>query len=693
MTTSQPNLKTYQVPDTHLYSTNSDAASGSKPHIYSQREIVETGGILSTNPHQGWIQVNKLTAALLLSTSIAATTVAHAEAKNGTVTPRDVPYSGTLTLNVDATDLARRIFRVHETIPVKSGNLVLQFPEWVPGGHTPRNPIDQIAGLIIQGNGKRVEWTRDPYDMFSFHVRVPEGVKDLEVDLQFLSPTTDQGRTTMTPQILGVQWLSMMVYPAGYYMRGIQVQPNLTLPSGWSFATALDGAKREGDAVHFAVTPLDTLFDSPLFAGQYSRTIELATVRNAPVRLDIFADSPEELSFTPEQLAAHRKLVLEADTLFNSRHFDHYDFLFSISDRFGGIGLEHHRSSEDGVKAGYFKDYARSEPERDLLAHEMTHSWNGKFRRPADLWTPTLNVPMADSLLWVYEGQTQYWGYVLAARAGLISPETTRSEFAYVAATLQDSRAGRSWRDLQDTNNQPIIGNRRSQSWASYQRAEDYYIEGALIWLDVDTCLREMSNGKVSLDDFARTFFSVNDGSYVTLTYRFEDIVKALNQLVPNDWTSFLRSRLDSYGPGAPLQGIERSGWRLVYRDTQPSYLKKVEDLTESVNRSWSLGIVLDKEGKMNQVVWGSPAYEAGLTTGTSLIAVNGVAYKKELLDQALMEARDHHQPIQLLVRNMNLFRTVSLSYTGGPRYPELERIDGTPDRLADILKSRTGSP
>ena len=636
----------------------------------------------------GRLIVNSLAPKWLLA-AVMLPVMVHAEGKNGTVTPRDVPYPGTLTVRVDATDLERRIFRIHETIPVKAGKLVLQFPEWVPGSHSPRGPVDQIAGLIIEGNGKRLEWTRDAYDVYSFHLQVPAGVKELEVELQFLSPTTDQGRTTMTPQILGVQWLNMMVYPAGYYMRGIQVQPNVTLPGGWKFATALDGAQREGDAVHFAVTPLDTLFDSPLFAGMYSQSVALPAIGNSPVRLDIFADSPDELSFTPEQLAPHNKLVLEAGALFNSRHFDHYDFLFSISDRFGTIGLEHHRSSEDGVKAGYFKDYVKSEPNHELLAHEMTHSWNGKFRRPADLWTPTLNVPMADSLLWVYEGQTQYWGYVLSARSGLYSQESARSVIANVAATLQDLRAGRSWRNLQDTDNQPIMLARRAQSWASYQRTEDYYIEGALIWLDVDTTLREKSNGKVSLDDFAKSFFSVNDGSYVTLTYTFEDIVKALNQLVPNDWATFLRSRLDNHGANAPLQGIERAGWRLVYRGTLPAYLKKVEDLNESVNRTFSLGIALDKEAKLTQVVWNSPAFKAGLTTGTSLIAVNGVAYKKELLDQALIDAREHHAPIQLLVRNMNNFRTVTVDYTGGPRYPDLERIAGTPDLLAEIFKPR----
>jgi len=636
--------------------------------------------------------VNRLGPELLLTTLIAATTlplIAQGEAKNGTVTPRDVPYPGTLTVRVDATDLARRIFRVHQTIPVKAGSLVLQFPEWVPGSHSPRGPIDQLAGLIVQGNGKRLEWTRDPYDVYSFHLQVPGGVKELQVDLQYLSPTTDQGRTVMTPQILGVQWLNMMVYPAGYYMRGIKVDPTITLPPGWKFATALDGARREGDVVHFATTPLNTLFDSPLFAGMYCKVVDLGTVGNAPVRLDVFADSPDELNATPEQLAAHHKLVSEAGAVFNSHHFDHYDFLFSISDHFGTIGLEHHRSSEDGVKAGYFKDYVKSEPNHELLPHEMTHSWNGKFRRPADLWTPTLNVPMADSLLWVYEGQTQYWGYVLSARSGLMSQEAVRGNIANEAAILQDLRAGRSWRDLQDTDNQPIMLARRAQSWVSYQRTEDYYIEGALIWLDVDTRLREMSNGKVSLDDFARNFFGVNDGSYVTLTYEFEDIVKALNQLVPNDWATFLRSRLDSHGPGAPLQGIERSGWRLVYRDTQSAYLKKVEELNKSTNRTYSLGISLDHDAKMTQVVWDGPAYKAGLTTGTILIAVNGVAYKKELLDQALIDARDLHQPIQLLVRNMDNFRTVSIDYTGGPRYPDLERIAGTPDRLADIFKSR----
>ena len=363
--------------------------------------------------------------------------------RNGTVTPRDVPYPGTLTIRVDATDLARRIFRIHETIPVKAGGLVLQYPEWVPGSHSPRGPIDQMAGLIIEGNEKRLEWRRDPYDVYSFHVNVPPGVKELQVELQFLSPTTDQGRTTMTPQILGVQWLNMMVYPAGYYMSRIQIQPNLMLPAGWQFATALDGAQRDGDVVHFAVTPLNTLFDSPVFAGLYSKSVALGKVANAPVRLNIFADSPDELAYTPEQLLPSRKLVLEAGTLFNSRHFDHYDFLFSISDHFGTIGLEHHRSSEDGVKAGYFKDYVKSEPRHELLAHEMTHSWNGKFRRPADLWTPSYNVPMQTSLLWVYEGQTQYWGQVLTARAGLWSREQALDALALTLASYEGDHGRR----------------------------------------------------------------------------------------------------------------------------------------------------------------------------------------------------------------------------------------------------------
>jgi predicted metalloprotease with PDZ domain len=626
---------------------------------------------------------------VLIAVLLAATGFHVAESQ--VPEPRDIPYGGPITLRVDATDVARRIFRVHETIPVQPGPLVLQYAKWLPGNHAPRGPIDQLAALRITAGNQPVEWTRDAQDMFSFHVTVSNGVASLEVDLQFVSPQTrEQGRITVTPEILGVQWEKMLLYPAGYYMSRIPVEPTVTLPDGWQFGCALDGARREGASVHFAVVPLDTLIDSPLVAGRYFKRIVLDESAKAPVYLNVFADAADELDISPTALTTHRKLVAEATQLFGSRHFDHYDFLLSISDNFGTIGLEHHRSSEDGVHLGYFKQWDRMATERELLPHEMTHSWNGKFRRPADLWTPTLNVPMGDSLLWVYEGQTQYWGYVLATRSGLWNEDLARGALAWVAATFRDLRPGRRWRNLQDTTNQPVISPRTPQSWMSWQRSEDYYREGALLWLEVDARLRARSNGRRSLDDFARAFFGGSDGSFVPQTYTFADLVKALNEVVPDDWASYLRTRLDTHDNATVDSALAETGWRLVFRDTPSRFFRQLDDIDETTDHTFSIGLIVNKEARLTQVVWDSPAYKAGLTIGTLIVAVNGRAYKKELLEQAIREARNPATPLELLVRDLDRFRTVKLDYTGGLRYPDLERVPEVPDRLAGILKPRT---
>ena len=532
------------------------------------------------------------------------------------VEPRDVVFPGQIGLEVDARDVTRRIFQVHETVPVAGpGPMTLLYPKWIPGNHSPTGPLDQLAGLIVTANGQRLEWKRDTVDVYAFHVDVPPGVKSLELRYQYLTPTQDRvGRVMATPEMLNLEWNTVALYPAGYFSRDITYRPTLTLPAGWGLGTALDGASRQGDVVAFAPVTLNTLVDSPVLAGRYFKQVVLSE-SPVPVRLDIAADRPEDLAFTPEQLQAHRNLVVQAYRNFGSHHYDHYDFLLWLSDEMGGEGLEHHRSSEDGTGPKYFTDWTKSELERDLLAHEFTHSWDGKFRRPADLWTPNFNVPMRDSLLWVYEGQTQYWGYVLAARAGLWTQQQALDALAAVAATYNE-QVGRRWKPVQDTTNDPVIAERRPASWRSWQRSEDYYSEGQLIWLDADTLIRERTGGRKSLDDFARGFFGVRDGSYVTDTYTFEDVVAALNAVTPYDWATFLRTRLDGHGPGAPLDGLARGGYRLVYTDTPSPFLKDAEKMRDHTDLGFSLGVILDKDGKLIDVHWEGPAFQAGLITG-----------------------------------------------------------------------------
>jgi predicted metalloprotease with PDZ domain len=606
--------------------------------------------------------------------------------------PQDTPYVGVISLKVDATDIVRHIFSVHESIPVKAGGLTLLYPQWLPGNHAPRGPIDGLAGLQMSVNGRRVDWVRDPVNIYAFHLQVPEGVSRLDVEFEYAAPLIGgEGRTIMvTPEMLGLQWNTVVLYPAGYFANRIALAPELTLPQDWELGTALEIDSRHGNLVSFKRVSLEMLVDSPVFAGRYFRTIQL----DPAVRLDIVADMPASYdNIRPEQLAAHRKLVQESYALFGTRHYDHYDLLLALSDHFGEIGLEHHRSSENRRPPGYFFDWDREEVGRTLLPHEFAHSWNGKFRRPVGLMTPNFNIPMRDELLWVYEGLTTYLEGVLAARSGLWSPELTRQYWAYTAANMDHNRPGRSWRDVEDTTYQPIVTPRRALSWLSFERTEDYYPEGALIWLDVDTKIRELSGERRSLDDFAREFFGgATGGTLGPVPYTLTDIVHALNAVAPYDWDGFLEQRLHSHGPGAPLEGLTRGGWKLVYTDAPTEYQRGLEDQRKAVDFTFSLGFAVSNRefGQLVEVLWGSPAYAAGLTEGTAIVAVNGREYRPERVREAITIAHGMHIPIELIVKNLDRYRTVQIPYYEGLKYPRLERVDHNVDRLSAITKPRT---
>ncbi len=599
-------------------------------------------------------------------------------------------YPGALNLVVDATDLTHAIFSVSETVPVAGpGPLTLLYPKWLPGNHGPTGPLDKLAGLTVSANGQSIAWVRDPVDVYAFHLDVPAGVTAVTLRFQFLSPVTPaEGRMMMTPAMLSLQWNTVVLYPAGYFSRDIPVDAQVVLPEGFTAATALEPVSRIGPQIRFRTVGLNTLVDSPLIAGRNFRRIDLAA--QPRVSLDVVADKPEELSADAIEIDAHKALVIQAYRLFGSRHYDHYDFLLSLSDELGGIGLEHHQSSEDGTIPRYFLDWPKTPAERDLLAHEFTHSWNGKFRRPADLWTPNFNTPMRDSLLWVYEGQTQYWGYVLAARSGLMSRQEALDAIALTAAAFDD-RPGRRWRDLADTTNDPIVVMRRSEPWPSWQRGEDYYSEGELIWLDADTLIRSLSGGKRSLDDFARGFFGIDDGAMVTRTYTFDDIVAALTAVQPYDWSHFLRQRLDGHGPGAPLDGLARGGYRLTFDAEKSPYLESVERIEKAQLLNFSLGaIVSAKDGTLTSVTWEGPAFKAGLVVGAQIVAVGGEAFTPELLEDAVKDAARNAAPITLLIKRDGRFRTVELPYHGGLRYPHLTPQGAGPRALDAILTARS---
>jgi len=595
---------------------------------------------------------------------------------------RDVPYPGTLRLDVDASDTSRGIYRVVETIPVEhAGRMTLLYPQWLPGNHSPSGPINSLAGLRITAGGRELPWLRDPGYVYAFHVDVPAGVRELRLEFQHLSPTDPgQGRVTMTPAMLNLQWEKMSLYPAGYFTRDIQMQANVTYPNGWSAASSLDVASRDGSRVSYRAVPYETLVDSPVFAGRNYRRIELGNNMN----LNVFADEPGDLAATPEQLEVHRRLAAQELRLYGTQHFSHYEFLLALTDELGGIGLEHLRSSENSQRRDYFTGWNMGSAGRDLLAHESDHSWDGKYRRGADLWTPTYNVPMRDSLLWVYEGQDQFWGYVLAARSGLMPAEDVRAELARTAAYF-DTLPGRAWRPLIDTTNDPIVQSRRPQPWSSWMRGEDYYFEGMLIWLEADAKLRQLSGGRRSMNDFARAFFGINPGDQGVATYTFDDVVRTLNGIAPFDWAGWLRDRIYRTDP-APLAWIEAGGYRLVYRDTPSPYWMAREHQRKMLDLTFSAGVVMGESGRISSVVWDGPMFAAGATAGATIVSINGRAYTNDLFRQAIREARGGHDPIRLLVKRGDHYRELNLDYHGGLRYPALERVGGGPSSLDALL-------
>ncbi|OHD00123.1 MAG: peptidase M61 [Sphingopyxis sp. RIFCSPHIGHO2_01_FULL_65_24] len=600
--------------------------------------------------------------------------------------PADRPYPGTMLLKVDATDYARGIFHVRQTIPVpKAGKVTLLYPQWLPGKHAPRGAIAEVAGFKPTAGGKPLVWTRQPTDVYAFDIDVPQGVKSIDIAFDFLSPTrTSEGRVVVTPAMMNLQWEQVSLYPAGHFTRQIPVQLEVTLPEGWLGAAALDGLQVSKNRYSFGVTSYENLVDSPMFAGRYFRQWALGN----GVTLNVVADEEKYLGASPDHIARHAALVSEAVALFGTRHFDRYDFLLALSDELGGIGLEHHRSSENSRNPDYFTKWDENDSERGLLPHELVHSWNGKYRRPDKLWTPDYRTPMQDNLLWVYEGQTSYWDLVLAGRSGMQSKEMILAEWA-TNAGFYSTQAGRAWRSVEDTTLDPIIAGRKARAFPSATRTEDYYNEGGLMWLEADMLIRTATNNAKSLDDFARGFFGGREGDWGQSTYDFDDVVAALNAVHPYDWAKFLRDRMQTPGRPAPTAGIEAAGYRLVWRDAPNVYDRDRMAQAKNTDLTHSLGLIIDKDGVASSIAWDGPAFRADIVNGTKILAVDGVTYNRERIESAIRAATDGKSPVKLLVERGGRYRNVEIDYRGGLRWPHLEKVGTGPDWFDQVLAAK----
>jgi predicted metalloprotease with PDZ domain len=598
--------------------------------------------------------------------------------------PRDEPYCGPICLHVDATDIGRGIFHVRETIPApRAGIMTLLYPKWLPGFHAPAASIELFAGLDIYAGDLRLAWRRDPVEVHAFSVDVPEDCGVIEARFQFLSPTvSSQGEITVTPAICTVHWSAMLLYPAGYYARGVEIEPSLVLPEGWTAATSLHLKTAESGLHRYAATPLNELVDAPVLAGRWTWQAPLDP--DGAITLHLVADRPELLAARPQHIDAHARLVREADALFGARPFDRYEFLLALSDELGASGVEHRRSCEIVLPPTYFTAWDANAWTRDVVAHELVHAWNGKARRGVDSWSPSFEQPIGNSLMWVYEGLTQYWGEVLAARTGLWSPQQARDKLALTAALYQN-RPGGAWRAMSDTTRDPIIAHRQPLPWPSWQRSEDYYAEGQLLWLELDTLIREASDDHRSLDHFAKAFFGSVDGQTPTSTYEFEDIVEALAALADRDWAALLIDRLERRKVGAPLEGLTRGGYRLVYRKHPSEFAMQADAAAGRTNLQFSIGVSVSGDGTLQDVIWEGPAFKAGAVTGAVVRAVNGRAFKQNLLNQAIADAEETGA-IELVLERGSRLNTIRIAYADGNRFPHLEAVDGARARLDEIL-------
>jgi predicted metalloprotease with PDZ domain len=589
-------------------------------------------------------------------------------------------------MNVDATEAARNVLHTTLRIPVTAGSFSFFYPKWIPGEHSPTGPINDMVALRVIANGKPIAWTRDAVEMFAFHCDVPAGVSELQVSFDDVS----QPGTTMSARLARIKWNRLVVYPRGMASDAISVGTSIKLPPGWKFATALPLLRERREEIEFKEVSLTELIDSPMIAGANFRKLTLAST---PLlhEMDIAADSPAALDVKPETLLGWQNLVKEANALFGARHYRSYRFLLTLSDVGGSEGLEHHESSEDGVGEKALSDPSQLIDLGDLLGHEYTHSWNGKYRRPADLTTPDFEQPMAGRLLWVYEGLTEYLGKVLPARSGLWSPQDFRESVAAVAAEM-DNQSGRNWRPLVDTATAVQFTYSSPRAWMNSRRRVDYYFEGLLLWMEADVLIRRQSQGKLSLDDFCHRFHGGPDTGPLVRTYTFDDIVSTLNEVTPYDWRGFLNERVNLINPRAPLGGITSGGWKLLYNETPNEEVRFTEQQRKFMDLSYSIGLIVNADGTVLDVNPELPAAKVGLAPGMKIVGVNGRGWSSDALHEAVAATKNGATQIELRVESGSFQEDYKIPYRGGELYPHLERDATKPDLLSEIIKPHAHS-
>lgn len=597
-----------------------------------------------------------------------------------------------IRITADLTDAPRKLYHAEIDLPVKPGPAAFTTPQWIPGNHRPTGPVDQITGVVFTANGKTLPWRRDDTDLYQFHVDVPSGVTTLHVHLDCIV------LSRISDKLAVLEWEKLMLYPANTPVRNIPIQPSVTVPKGWGIGTALqpvgsyDPNAKVGGTTQFEPTNVEQLEDSPVITGEYFHEFALAPEISPKHYIDVVSDEPKDSNLRPEDLAEISNLVREASTAYASHHYNVYHFLLTLSDVAGGEGLEHGQSSDNGVEELGFADARHQVYNADLLSHEFTHSWNGKYRRPDTLYQTDFHKMAQGELLWVYEGMTQYLGGVLAARSGLENAAQYRDLLAATAANL-DYKPGREWRSTDDTAISASILRGGNPAWSNWKRGQDYYQEGELLWLDADTLIRQLTDDKKSLTDFLQIFLAKggNTGPLI-VTYNRQELIDDLNQVVKYDWAKFLHDRVDLINPRADLDGITRGGYKLVYQDHPSDTAKMAGGGRRMAGPDvwYSLGLRISGEGVISDVRWGGPADQAKLAPGQKLIAINGRTFSADRLRDAIDDAKTGKEPLHFLMQTEDYIRPVDIDYHDGQRYPVLVRDNSQKDYLDEITTPLT---
>lgn len=589
--------------------------------------------------------------------------------------------SSRVSVRLDASGAPRNFFHVSETVDAKPGAFWLFYPKWIPGEHSPTGMINDMVNLKFAANGQVLDWERDDVEMFAFRVSVPDGISKIDVDFDYVS----QSNTIATPNLARIKWNRFVLYPRGVPSDDVEVTAEMKMPDGWKFATALTVDKENGAIASFKPVTLTTFVDSPAIIGKYFAKVMLRG-GPVPVEMDIAAESEDGLKYKPITLAGWKKLVTQAESTFGARHYNSYKFLLTLSGEGGFEGLEHHESSENGVGGDALSSQRGLLDLSELLGHEYTHSWNGKYRRPAGLATPDFEQPMHGDLLWVYEGLTQYMGKVLSARSGMWTEAMFRESFAQIAAE-QGGRSGRNWRPLVDTARAVQFTYDSPRMWRNMRRGADYYDEGALIWLEADTIIREKSGGMKSLDDFLHAFHGRESGGPNLVTYTFDDVVRTLNEIQPYDWRTFFIDRVYKVRSGAPVGGIDAGGWKLVY--TNEENLQAQVQGSDGLNgdHMFSIGMDVSADGEILDINPDLPAARSGLAPGMLIRTLNGQEFTVSALKSAVGASANGAQNFVVEAQNGDQRATYKFTYSGGERYPHIVRDASKMDLLSAIPK------